>query len=113
MDAISSNALLILEVLIPDGATVNLDDNLESLPVKWLVDVAAMLGCAVLNLEQLGTTVNEQEEQNVDVLEFTRVANTGKQGYPKKIIDLDFVREAVKDHHMPGFGLSSYTVPLT
>jgi len=116
VDAISSNALLILEALIPDGATVNLDDNLESLPVKWLDDVAAMLGCAVSDLEQLGTTVNEQEviffnrhintekgsyreEQNVDMLEFTRVANMGKRGCPKKIIDLDFLREATSSQH--------------
>jgi hypothetical protein len=75
-----------------------------------------MLGCAVSNLEQLGTTVNEQEviffnrhintetgsyreEQNVDMLEFTRVTNTGKRGRPKKIIDLDFLREATSSQH--------------
>lgn len=60
MDAILSNALPILKALIPDNDIANLDDNSESLPVKWLADVAAILGCTVSNLEQLGTTVNEQ-----------------------------------------------------
>jgi len=56
MDALSTTALPILEALVPDLD----DDNSASLPVEWLVDVAAILGCTVSNLELLGKTVNEQ-----------------------------------------------------
>lgn len=57
VDAILSNAIPILQALVPD---IDSDDNLESLPVEWLANVATQLGRAVTNLEHLGTTVNEQ-----------------------------------------------------
>ncbi|KAG2351552.1 hypothetical protein BDR07DRAFT_1501032 [Suillus spraguei] len=59
VDAISSNALPILEVLIPDNGIDSDLDTLESLPVKWLAEVATILGCVVSCLEHLVATVNE------------------------------------------------------
>lgn len=62
MDAISSNALPILEALTPDASNTDseLDEMSESLPVKWLADVAMVLGCVVSGLEHLGTTANKE-----------------------------------------------------
>ncbi|KAG1886264.1 hypothetical protein F4604DRAFT_1917997 [Suillus subluteus] len=98
VDAISSNALPILEALVPDS-DINSDDMLESLPVKWLADVATILGCVVSRLEHPGTTVNEGEEHNIDIPKLTGIEKTGKQGRPKKIIDLDFLMEVTSARH--------------
>lgn len=64
VDAISSNALPILEALTPNASNTDSDSESdemsESLPVKWLADVAMVLGCVVSGLEHLGTTANEE-----------------------------------------------------
>ncbi|KAG1848048.1 hypothetical protein DFJ58DRAFT_796677, partial [Suillus subalutaceus] len=99
VDAISSNALPILEALTPDADNTDSDEMSESLPVKWLADVAMVLGCVVSGLEHLGTTANEEEEHRVDIPELTGIENTGKRGRPKKIIDLDFLIEATSAQH--------------
>ncbi|KIK39205.1 hypothetical protein CY34DRAFT_89659, partial [Suillus luteus UH-Slu-Lm8-n1] len=40
-----------------------------------------------------------REEHHVDIPELTGIENTGKQGQPKKIIDLDFLIEATSTQH--------------
>ena len=54
INALSSNALPILEALIPSSAS----DEDEHLPLEWIVGVAELLGQAVQDLQAMAHIVN-------------------------------------------------------
>lgn len=109
-DALSSDGLSLLQALESEGSR-NPD---QSLPDNWLHGCASIVGNLVLQLHRVKEAVTGQyvtntlillylmhpfsDDDRVEIPELIKILPTGKRGRRSKIIDLDFLNEAMSSH---------------
>ncbi|KAF7987119.1 hypothetical protein HWV62_321 [Athelia sp. TMB] len=93
IDSISSDAIPVLEALERDEE-LHMDGMSQ-----WLEEVAAVLGHLVVHLHRAAKEMRgRSEETAVKMPELVTLQYTGRPGRPRKIIDLDFLKEATSNH---------------